>query len=1009
MGVPDHSPKPPFADTVDPDVFYRSPIHETVCAELFAATKTHGGLLVLSGEPGTGKTTVLRRLARELEQAGGRVLWCDEVLSLHEMFRPVNGEPGGLNEATPAETLLATVQARVHLDRATVVAVDEAQRLEPVELGILRDLAEAGRGTGRPVTVLLVGLPGLDTKLTPLVRNGANGTSAFRVRLSRLETPEVRAYMAYRLAQAGLPLDQVFQADAVERVAAYAEGIPRVINYLCAGALHCARQAGLPMVSASAVDTAARWLDRSQPVVAPLARGWHEASRGETGRPVAVGRRTCVARRSRTSSGVRSIYGRRRRTPFTRAALAAAVSGIVLLPIAWSLSPSSRPLHRLAQRAAELLPRAPRDWPLVSPRPSTGSSTGDPTQAAPSTERRPASDAAGRQPGPGKAEPVPAADTRALATGAVERPQPGDTAPSTGDRPQAASPESTPPAGPGSPSPAPHRQSPPPVTSPGRAPERDSPQIAPPARSAESQMARLESPPPSPSPSLGPSSGMARSPAAADPPSAATPHGPAAQSHVAVPLRDTQTGATGAPARSTPSETPGLSSGVARPSDKPSAAPAEKTGKSAPAPGAAPTARPIPGPDDRPQVPPWTPSPGPGSAIAALPPPPALPSSDQPRPSGSATGPAPSAPSDKAVPAPSPSTPSGARAGLTAPTSSVTSGAPSDKPALPSSAPSGASSTSSDKPALAAPAPSSSSGASNDKPAPAAPLPTPPAQWAVVARSSVSAAESPTREPSGGLGIQGAPPPGAPGGPLAPLASVRPDEAAIGRSGGGLDPGAAGTGPSARTLDTVGRAVIRVLLLSPADGRKPVAAGQPAAQVGLGFLVDGRGYVLTHDELIREGRVLNVALADGRNLPVKQIWRDQLAGVAVLRIEASGLPAALPLGQSGALRVGDPAVVVGWPSGAQPPATARASIRATGSATGGNLVLDAPISAESVGSPLVDLRGQVVGIAATDAPVTDERSRGGFAIPIDRAKAMLRQALSSATAQARPTVVVPVR
>jgi S1-C subfamily serine protease len=73
------------------------------------------------------------------------------------------------------------------------------------------------------------------------------------------------------------------------------------------------------------------------------------------------------------------------------------------------------------------------------------------------------------------------------------------------------------------------------------------------------------------------------------------------------------------------------------------------------------------------------------------------------------------------------------------------------------------------------------------------------------------------------------------------------------------------------------------------------------------------------------------------------------------------------------------------------------------------LVLDAPISAESVGSPLVDLRGQVVGIAATDAPVTDERSRGGFAIPIDRAKAMLRQALSSATAQARPTVVVPVR
>jgi serine protease Do len=186
-----------------------------------------------------------------------------------------------------------------------------------------------------------------------------------------------------------------------------------------------------------------------------------------------------------------------------------------------------------------------------------------------------------------------------------------------------------------------------------------------------------------------------------------------------------------------------------------------------------------------------------------------------------------------------------------------------------------------------------------------------------------------------------------------------------------------------------------------------MTARQPAPEAGLGFLVDGRGYVLTHDQLIREGRALKVGLADGRNLPVKQIWRDQLAGVAVLRIEGTDLPAALPLGQSGALRVGDPAILVGWPSG-QPSAAARASIRATGSATGGNLALDAPISAESVGSPLVDLRGQVVGIATTDAHVMDERSRGGFAIPIDRAKVMLRQALSSATVQMRPTAT-PVR
>jgi hypothetical protein len=77
--------------------------------------------------------------------------------------------------------------------------------------------------------------------------------------------------------------------------------------------------------------------------------------------------------------------------------------------------------------------------------------------------------------------------------------------------------------------------------------------------------------------------------------------------------------------------------------------------------------------------------------------------------------------------------------------------------------------------------------------------------------------------------------------------------------------------------------------------------------------------------------------------------------------------------------------------------------RATGSATGGNLALDAPDLGGVWRKSLVDLRGQVVGIATTDVHVMDERSRGGFAIPIDRAKVMLRQALASATAQMPPT------
>ena len=88
--------------------------------------------------------------------------------------------------------------------------------------------------------------------------------------------------------------------------------------------------------------------------------------------------------------------------------------------------------------------------------------------------------------------------------------------------------------------------------------------------------------------------------------------------------------------------------------------------------------------------------------------------------------------------------------------------------------------------------------------------------------------------------------------------------------------------------------------------------------------------------------------------------------------------------------------------------SARATIRATGSATGGNLALDAPVAAGYAGSPPVAQRGHLVGMPTTDNHSMDQAARGGFAIPTDRAKSMLRQAQSTAAAQIRPSTP-PVR
>ena len=238
--------------------------------------------------------------------AASRVIWSKRAAACFGALRSCRSTNGsarlaGLVSPTPRHELRHSsprCRPACRSSSATVVVVDEAQRLESGELGILFDLAEAGRRSGRPLAVLLVGLPELDVKLARLVGNKAGRASTLHARLSRLETPEVRAYMAYRLERVGLSLDRLFQAEAVERVAAYAEGIPRVINHLCSGALRGARESGLTMVSAPTVDAAAHWLDLPPPAGALLMGAWRGPRRRLrlwAARGVLSGRRTMRA------------------------------------------------------------------------------------------------------------------------------------------------------------------------------------------------------------------------------------------------------------------------------------------------------------------------------------------------------------------------------------------------------------------------------------------------------------------------------------------------------------------------------------------------------------------------------------------------------------------------------------------------------------------------------------------------------------------------------------------
>ena len=258
--------EPPFGEVAHPARFYASPVHETVCAELLAALQAHRGLVLLTGEPGTGKTMVLRRVIRDLAASGGRVLRCDDPAVLDRMLawlaRQLN-VPDATTRAALEEGSV-TVDAEGP-DGATVVAVDEAQRLEPMALARLCSLTEAWPDAGRPVAVLLVGQPDLAARLANLERQGS--ARPLHLVLPPLPASEVGLYVAHQLDEVEGHGGAVFESDAIARVAAHADGVPRVINNLCAGALRAASQAHVTTVSAPMVDGIARQLD------APFVRG----------------------------------------------------------------------------------------------------------------------------------------------------------------------------------------------------------------------------------------------------------------------------------------------------------------------------------------------------------------------------------------------------------------------------------------------------------------------------------------------------------------------------------------------------------------------------------------------------------------------------------------------------------------------------------------------------------------------------------------------------------------
>lgn len=232
----------PFSIAPNPAYLYMSPRHKEALAHLTFGLRESGGFVMLTGEVGTGKTTVSRKLLQQLPTNTQVAMILNPTLSALELLATVCDELGVTYDPTLASLkyftdLLLQKLANNHEQQLnTVLIIDEAQHLLPEVLEQLRLLTNLETHREKLLKVVLIGQPELQELLQRNeLRQLAQRITA-RYHLLPLNNEEVKHYIAHRLNVADGDIS-MFSPAAIKTVFQITGGIPRVINLLCDRAL----------------------------------------------------------------------------------------------------------------------------------------------------------------------------------------------------------------------------------------------------------------------------------------------------------------------------------------------------------------------------------------------------------------------------------------------------------------------------------------------------------------------------------------------------------------------------------------------------------------------------------------------------------------------------------------------------------------------------------------------------------------------------------------------------
>jgi general secretion pathway protein A len=268
----------PFSLTPDPKYLYRSESHANAFELLQYSVRRREGFVVVTGDIGTGKTTLCRALLEQIDRRTFTALVLNPFLSEDDLLKLIlqdfgvvsredvkAGRLAGVSKQELIDTLYDFLLGLLPLQASAVLIIDEAQNLPLQVLEQLRILSNLETDKEKLLQIIMVGQLNLHALLRSPELRQLDQRVSIRYQLKPLTRDEMAAYISHRLHVAGGSQAVAFTPKALQYVHQYTGGIPRLVNLVCDRALLGAFSARTNKVSHDLIERAAETLDL-QPV-----------------------------------------------------------------------------------------------------------------------------------------------------------------------------------------------------------------------------------------------------------------------------------------------------------------------------------------------------------------------------------------------------------------------------------------------------------------------------------------------------------------------------------------------------------------------------------------------------------------------------------------------------------------------------------------------------------------------------------------------------------------------